>query len=127
MKVYKDANLDMRFDLNDKVMIGKFLKNYVLLKETAQFTGGIELLSPKGVMLDLSEVEDMENYAKSILEDDLTLQLKGHGVRKFALVKSRSDKLNNFVMSLFEGDKKPEKLEIAEFDSADDALIWLKS
>ncbi len=126
MKVYKDANLDMRFDLNDKVLICKFLKNFVLLKETAQFTGGIELLSPKGVMLDLSEVEDMENYAKSILEDDLTMQLKGHGARRFALVKSKNDKLNKFVMDLFQGNNKPEKLEIAEFDSADDALIWLK-
>ncbi len=126
MKIYKDENLEVRFDLDSKVLEAKFLKEYMLLKEAAQFTGSIELISPKGVLMDFSQVKGMEKFAQDIFEDDLTMQLKGHGVRKFAFVRSPEEKVNQFIMGLFDHGQKPEKLDLKEFDNAADALVWLK-
>ena len=127
MKIYKDQNLEIRYDLDDKILISKFLKNHILLKEAAQFTGSIELISPRGVLLDFSQVESMEKFAKDIFEDDLTMQLQGHGVRKFAFVLSPEDKINKFLLGLFDGGLKPEKLELKTFENESDALQWLKN
>ena len=126
MKIYKDQNLEVRFDLDYKILINKFLREHVILKEAAQFTGAIELTSPKAVLLDLSLVKSMEKFAKDIIADDLTMQLKGRGVRKFSLVRSGEQKLNDFILSLMEGDKKPEKLQVREFDSEAEAMAWLR-
>ncbi len=127
MKIYRDENLEIRYDLDNKILKAKFLRDYILLKEAAQFTGSIELISPKGVLLDFSQVKGMEKFAQDILDDDLTMQLKGHGVRKFAFVRSSDEKVNKFVMSLFESEDRPQNLDIQEFDNEDDAMVWLKS
>ncbi len=127
MKIYKDENLEVRYDLDHKILSAKFLRSHILLKEAAQFTGSIELISPKGVLLDFSQVESLEKFAQDIIDDDLTMQLQGHGVRKFAYVRSPQQKVNDFIMRQFQGERKPEKLEVKEFDNTEEALLWLKS
>ena len=125
MKLYKDQNLEIRWEVEHKLLINRFLRKHVIMKEVAQFTGAIELLSPKCVMLDMSKVESMEKYAKDLLVDDLTMQLQGRGVKKFALLRSFNNEINEFIFSLFQGEKRPKKLDIKDFVDEKQALAWL--
>ena len=125
MKIYKDQNLEIRWEVEHKLLINRFLRKHVIMKEVAQFTGAIELLSPNSVMLDMSKVESMEKYAKDLLVDDLTMQLQGRGVKKFALLRSYNNEINEFIFSLFQGDKMPKKLDIKDFVDEKQALAWL--
>jgi len=125
MKIYKDQNLEIRWEVEHKLLINRFLRKHVIMKEVAQFTGAIELLSPNSVMLDMSKVESMEKYAKDLLVDDLTMQLQGRGVKKFALLRSYNNEINEFIFSLFQGEKMPKKLDIKDFVDEKQALAWL--
>jgi len=125
MKIYKDQNLEIRWEVEHKLLINRFLRKHVIMKEVAQFTGAIELLSPNSVMLDMSKVESMEKYAKDLLVDDLTMQLQGRGVKKFALLRSYNNEINEFIFSLFQDEKKRKKLDIKDFVDEKQALAWL--
>ncbi len=127
MKIYKDENLEIYFDLDSKIVTTKFLRSHVILKEVAQFTGLFELIKPVSVLLDLSSVKSMEKFAKDLLIDDLPMYVGNSGISKFAIVSSSDEKLNEFIHGLFSQDKAFETLDLKDFGNAQDALVWLKS
>ncbi len=125
MKLYKDKNIEFRFDIGGDILVVKFLNEHPVFSETAQFTGAIELINAKRILLDLSVVKDFSSDAKELLIEDLTKQLMGHGVRKLAILKSPNDKINSFIEQIIK-EKQPPRLKIRFFDTYSDATVWLK-
>ncbi len=126
MKLYKDKNIEFRLDVGSDILTAKFLNPNPIMYEAAQFTGAIELVHARRVLLDLSLVKEFQREAKEHLIEDLTKQLFGQGVRKLAVLNSPNQEVNEFVRQVLE-ENLPPKLKYKFFDIHSDAIVWLKN
>ncbi len=125
MKLYKDKNIDIRYDEGRDFLLVKFLKPSVYMQQVSELLAAIDVVHSHRVLLDLSGLAVIDQEASSLFAQDLNKTLFNSGIRKLAIIKSESEDINQFFQGLIENSKS-KLLKLRFWDNRDKAIAWLQ-
>ncbi len=124
MRLYKDKNIDIRYDKGGDFLSVKFLQTKVYLQQISEFITSIEIVNSHRVLLDLSKLLEIDQEAKEFFGQELNKVLRNSGIRKMAILKSSQKAINDYLLEIT-GSNKPKRLKLRFFDSSQEATKWL--